>query len=154
MSMHPFGRVLAIATKLREGGPLIETDAVTAEVGGGLRGDVKCAPDRGVTLLSARQWRQVAAELQADLAWRLRRANILLEADSLAPLIGRTIALGEVHLLIRDETRPCGLMDAQHPGLRAALKPECRGGVHGRVLRGGWIRVGDLLSVIDALPNE
>jgi hypothetical protein len=34
-------------------------------------------------------------------------------------------------------------MDEVHPGLREALKPDCRAGVYGTVTRPGWIRIGD-----------
>jgi MOSC domain-containing protein YiiM len=149
MSMHPVGRVLAIAIKSAEGGPMVESQSATAVVDAGLAGNAKVATHRGVTFLSARQWRQITAELEADIPWHLRRANILIDADSMASLIGRTVALGEAQLVIKGETHPCGLMDQQHQGLRAALKPDCRGGVYGQVVRGGTFRVGDLLSVVE-----
>jgi MOSC domain-containing protein YiiM len=149
MSLHPVGRVLAIAVKSAEGGPMIEAQSASAVVDAGLAGNAKVAPHRGITFLSARQWRQIAVELKADIPWHLRRANVLLDADSLATLIGRTVALGEAQLVIKGETHPCGLMDQQHAGLRAALKPDCRGGVYGQVIRAGAFRVGDLLNVVE-----
>jgi hypothetical protein len=34
-------------------------------------------------------------------------------------------------------------MDQQHQGLKEALKPDCRAGVHGQVISGGTVHVGD-----------
>jgi MOSC domain-containing protein YiiM len=47
------------------------------------------------------------------------------------------------------ETDPCPRMDAQHPGLTAALLPEWRAGVCCRVLKGGAIRSGDPVQYQD-----
>jgi len=43
--------------------------------------------------------------------------------------------------------KPCHVMEETAPGLRAALTPAWRGGVHGRVLRAGAIRVGDAVEI-------
>lgn len=121
---------------------------VRGRAGGGLEGDVESSPSRGVTLLARRQWEQVMAELGRDLPWHTRRANVLIDADSLAHLIGRTIALGELMVAIAGETQPCRLMDEQCPGLKNALRPDCRAGVHGRILQGGRLAVGDWLELL------
>lgn len=142
-------RVLEMAIKPAEGAAMQAIREAVAEPGAGFVGAARASPDRGLTLLSARQWRHVIDELAADLSWRLRRANLLLDADSLQGLIGRIVQIGDVRVRIVDETRPCGLMDAQHKGLTRALARDCRGGVHGRVLTGGAIRVGDVLRVVD-----
>lgn len=120
-----------------------EVARVEATADGGLAGDLRSSPDRGVTLISAPQWRQTMMELGADLPWHTRRANVLVDAASLAPLIGRRIRIGEVEVDVKAETKPCGVMDKLHQGLRQALVPDCRGGVYGRIVRGGAIAIGD-----------
>jgi MOSC domain-containing protein YiiM len=146
------GRVVDLAVRTRRPevkvGPMQRVERVTAEVGAGLREDVVCTdPRRGLTLISAAQWAEVVRELAAELPWHTRRANVLIDAPDLSPLIGKTVRLGAVRLKVHDETRPCSLMDRLHQGLRAVLKPDCRAGVHGEVLIGGEIRVGDELVV-------
>jgi MOSC domain-containing protein YiiM len=46
------------------------------------------------------------------------------------------------------ETDPCGNMERAHPGLRAALTPNWRGGIYGEVLEGGTLSVGDAVSFV------
>lgn len=133
---------------------MAEVTAANARTGGGLEGDIHTGADRGITLISARQWREVTRELAAELPWHTRRANVLIDAGGLQHLIGQTIRIGEVEIDIKDETRPCGLMDELHQGLRAALKPDCRGGVNGQITRGGTLRVGDVVSIMGATANS
>jgi MOSC domain-containing protein YiiM len=150
MSNAPFeAKVLAIALKTSEGGPMREVRDAAAEVDSGLVGSTTPAPDRGVSFLAAAQWSQVNEELGTSLPWHTRRSNILLDADALGHLIGKTVRVGEVALRLTGETKPCALMDTFHEGLTKALVPDCRGGVHGRVLEAGSVRAGDTLTVID-----
>jgi len=137
------GKVLSIALRTGKRMPMREVESVRAQIDGGLEGDVEAAARRGVTFISRDQWRDTMRDLDAELPWHTRRANVLVDAPKLGPLIGRTICIGEVEVEITGETKPCELMDQLHNGLRAALVPDCRGGVHGRIRRGGSIHVGD-----------
>lgn len=150
MLESPKGKVLAIAVRTAERGPMKELDSAAAVVDGGLVDDIPVSPDRGITFISAEQWREVTAELRADLPWHTRRANVLVQGLKLADLKGRHIRVGEVEVAIEDETAPCGLMDRAHRGLKTALKPDCRGGVYGRVIRAGSFKVGDDITVTPA----
>ena len=148
MAEQLIGRVLALALRCRDKAKMSEVTEAAAERDGGLVGDLAVQAYRGVTLIAAGQWAEVQKELDTELPWYTRRANVLVDAERLGHLIGQEIRIGEVPLKIEGETRPCELMDRLHNGLKAALKPECRGGVHGRVLRGGTIRVGDLVTCL------
>lgn len=146
--------ILALALKTAERGPMQEVDEATAEEYGGLVGCPRPTPYRGITLLSAGQWAQVQNEIGRELPWHTRRANVLLDADGLGDLIGLTLRAGEVEMRVMGETRPCGLMDELCPGLRKALTGDCRGGVHAWVLKGGTLRVGDTVTVIEDARRE
>lgn len=153
MSDTSIGMIRAIAIKTAESGPMREVEDAVAEIDGGLVGGVKPSPDRGITFLATAQWRQVMGELNANLPWHTRRANVLIEAESLGHLIGKRLRFGEVEVQIINETRPCGLMDQFLPGLKDALKSDCRAGVYGRVIRGGAFRVGEVATASDG-PAE
>lgn len=150
-SDETIGRVLGLALRSEPRGPMRVVESVRAVADGGLLGDLPASRERGVTLLAAGQWRQVQRELEAEVPWHTRRANVLVDADELGSLIGRTLRVGGAELVVTGETRPCGLMDEQHPGLRAALAPDKRGGVTARVSASGEIRVGDAVL---ASPNS
>lgn len=141
-------RVAAVAVRTAVDGPMREIDLAVAKVDGGIDGDLKCRPDRGITFMSSQQWAQVVRELNAELPWHLRRANVLVDAPELSGWIGRTVRLGEIEVDIKAETKPCGLMEKLHGGLMVALKPECRGGVYGRVTQAGSFGVGDTITIL------
>ncbi len=140
------GKVLGIALRSRKKGPMVEVEEVEAVENGKLVGDVDCEPRRGITLISARQWAGVVQEMGRDLPWHTRRANILVDSGSLGELIGRTITVGEVSVEVNAETRPCAYMEELAPGLRAALTPDFRAGVYGRITTSGRIRIGDVVT--------
>ncbi len=140
--------VLAIAIRNGPRGPMLELTDVGALTDAGLRGDNRGSLNRGITLLSADQWQHVQQELAVTLPWHTRRANLLISGGSLADWRGRTIRIGRVEVAVRKETAPCERMDELCPGLRAALQSDVRGGVHGRILHGGTIRLGDRVDVL------
>ena len=142
------GTIRAIALKPERRGPMHLVDTATVHEDG-LEGNV--GQERHITLLAQEQWDVVQRELGGAMPWETRRANILVEGiASFSEIIGHKLKLGDVTLRIVGETHPCSQMDHAQPGLQAALKPECRGGVHGRVVNGGTIRVGDRVTRSDA----
>lgn len=141
------GCVERIAIKTAVGGAMQEVDDALADVDGGLAGGVRPSSRRGITFIANGAWRTVMSELAVEIPWHTRRANVLVDAERLGQLIGKTVQLGDVVVEIIAETRPCDLMDTFQPGLREALKPDCRAGVYGRVVTGGRFRVGDTLRI-------
>lgn len=142
------GVIKAISQWVGEDRPVLQIDQVLVHTGRGIEGDRRGKNKRGLTLLSTEQWAETCRELGVDLPWTARRANVLVEGVDLKEAAGRTVTLGEVRIYVYGETRPCALMDRTHQGLRAALMPDWRGGVHGEVLTGGTLRVGDTVTVL------
>jgi MOSC domain-containing protein YiiM len=103
---------------------------------------------RQVTFLDIGQWQEVLAELGIDLPWYTRRANILIEGIDLPATVGWRLQVGACRFAIGGETTPCERMDELQPGLRRILTPALRGGVWGKVLQGGALRVGDEVHVL------
>ena len=77
----------------------------------------------------------------------MRRANVMVSGIQLRNMKNHVLIVGEAHILLRGEPRPCERMDEQCQGLRDALDPDWHGGVHGTVIKGGSIRVGDLVTL-------
>ena len=147
MADQTVGEVTGIAIRTARRGPMTALDEAVLVEQGGLEGDLPSSLDRGITLLSSQQWAQVTQELGKALSWHTRRANLLVEAPGLGDLIGQTITIGSADIAIKGETEPCGLMEEQYRGLRRVLVPDCRGGVHGRIVQSGRVRMGDVVIV-------
>ncbi len=137
------GVIKGIAQRAEKGDPMVEVDHGHVSLNVGLDAEHRPPGKRSVTLLSDSRWSQACTELGVTLPWTTRRANFLISGLDLSTLIGRAILIGTVRVWIHAETKPCALMDEQHSGLRAALKPNFRGGVYGQVLTEGTISISD-----------
>lgn len=80
--------------------------------------------------------------------------NVVLEGLAVMSLPpGTRLEVGEALLELTEARAPCSQLDAVHPGLQAAVThatdafPRWDAGMFARVLRGGWIRVGDAVVV-------
>jgi MOSC domain-containing protein YiiM len=147
--MAESGKIAAIAVRTAKLGPMKEVGTATVTARGGIDGDLPVRPERGVTLISKEQWAEVTGELRTDLPWHTRRANVLIEGLRLSSLVGKRIRMGEVELLVHGETKGCALMDVLFQGLREALRPDMRAGVHCEVVRGGQFQVGDRVVEVE-----
>ena len=97
---------------------------------------------RQVTIIEEEVFAEIARELP-DVDPSMRRANVMVSGLRLQGSRGRILRLGGVRIRIHGETRPCERMDAQRPGLTAALAPSWNGAAFGVVLDDGTVRVGD-----------
>ena len=107
--------------------------------------------NRQITVIEAESWAAALAELgsSADgLVWSDRRANLLVSGVRLPREAGKVIAIGKgLRIEVRCECDPCSRMDALREGLRAALTPDWRGGICGRVISEGEIALGDEVRI-------
>ncbi|GAB4264853.1 MAG: MOSC domain-containing protein [Candidatus Promineifilaceae bacterium] len=141
--------VVDIAVKATSGGIMDRRASVMVDVDTGIEGDYHTRGARMVTVLFKDSWEAACAELDVILPWTTRRANVYV--DGILPLdcVGKQLQIGDVLLEVTGETRPCHIMEAAQPGLRAALGPEWRGGVTCRVLQSGAIQRGDAVTIIE-----
>lgn len=143
------GRLEAIAIRSAPHAPMQVLEHADVSREAGVEGDARGAPgDRQVTVLAVEAWQAACSEIGANLPWTTRRANLLVSGVELEATLGSRLEIGDVRLEVTGETDPCRVMDAQHPGLRAALEPGWRGGVTCRVLEGGSIAVGDRAELV------
>lgn len=114
--------------------------------GRGLADNVDRSRRRQITLIEREAWDRMMSELGADIDPSSRRANILVSGMKLAHTRGRSLRIGDARIVIGGEVTPCERMDEALPGLRAAMRPDWRGGVFAQVVGGGKIRVGDAVE--------
>ena len=149
------GKLSAIAIKRSTRAPmeLLESARIDARTGlsEDFRGTVR---KRQVSVLALEAWSDACAELDVDLPWTLRRANLLVEGVELPRTPGSLLVIGSVTLRVEVETKPCSRMEEQHEGLSEALKPDWRGGVCCTVVTEGAVNVGDSVTVEEPTADE
>jgi MOSC domain-containing protein YiiM len=146
------GRLEAIWVKRAHRGSMDEKTEATLVAGQGLLGNTDRSRRRQVTIIEREAWDAATKEAGVTAPPSGRRANLMISGVRLANTRGRVLRVGGVRIEIGGETTPCERMDDAAPGLRAALKPEWRGGVFGTVIDDGLITVGDAVEWDDLLP--
>jgi len=144
------GRIIGLARREAPYAPmeLLERGSIHLDTGlehdfRGKRPAPPKEPKRQVTILAREAWEAACAELGRAVPWTARRANMLVEGIDLPRRTGDVMAIGDVRLQVMADVYPCSRMDEAAPGLQEALKPDWRGGVGCRVIRGGEVAVGD-----------
>ncbi|NIY76561.1 MOSC domain-containing protein [Thalassospira sp. HF15] len=137
--------LIGIARKARPRAPMESLDQVdvTTELGidGDFRGKLR---RRQVTILAEEDWQAACNEIsRTDIPWTERRANLYVRGIALPRTKGSKLSIGNVMFEITGETDPCNRMDAVAMGLQEALRPDWRGGVTCRVIKGGTLAIGD-----------
>ena len=116
-------QLMRIWLKPVKGEPLQEVERASVRSNHGLVGNAERGGPRQVTVLSAEDGEAANAEADAELDPSARRANILVTGlDDLVEATGRVLRVGGARIQVTGEPRPCGLMDAAHQGLRAAME--------------------------------
>jgi MOSC domain-containing protein YiiM len=142
------GRLIGIARVHEKRAAPEQIAEAQVSVAGGIEGDVRgTSSGRQVTVLFRDGWDDACRELGTILPWVTRRANLYVEGIERPRRVGDLLQIGDIVLAVREETAPCNLMELAHRGLRAALKPDWRGGVCCDVVSGGTIRVGDSVAL-------
>ena len=141
------GTVLALALRPVKSQALIVQDTLELSPKTGVVGDHGTSRRRQVSLLDEAAWNAACAEIGVEMDWTTRRSNVLVSNLNLQALVGSQIHLGSALVEIIGEVVPCHVMDAAKEGLKHALKPKWRGGVYGRIIRKGQVKVGDQITV-------
>lgn len=144
--MH--GTLEAIWVKRARKGVMDPADSARLVEDHGVEGNPRHGSRRQVTVIAREAWDAMMRELNADLDPSTRRANLLVNGVDLRDTRGRVLRVGECAIEIGGETRPCERMEEALPGLRTAMSPEWRGGVFGKVVVPGVVRVGDAVELL------
>ena len=147
------GTLKGIARKAYPGAPMevIERAFLSTALGvtGDARGIVKNGKNkRQVSLMELGDWQAALQEIGVEVPWQERRANLLVDGLDLPQRGGAVIRIGDTaRIETTMECDPCIRMEQVASGLMNALLPDWRGGVLGRVLSDGEIRVGDPIII-------
>lgn len=146
-------RLLGIAVKTHRKRPISLHDEAMITIHSGVVGDWRGKPGkRQITVMTLADWQAACGDLDVELPWHIRRANLLIDTLPLCQSTGSRIVLGGAVLEVTGETDPCERMEQAHPGLFEALQPAWRGGVTCRVLANGVIRVGMVVAFQPQTP--
>jgi len=126
-----------------------EVDAIEAVTGKGLLGDryASASGKRGITLLQAEHLLAIAALSGHDaVSPSLLRRNVLVSGIPLIALKDREFRIGD---LILQGTGPCDPCSRMETALGAGGYNAMRGhgGICARIVRGGVMRIGDVVHV-------
>jgi MOSC domain-containing protein YiiM len=150
------GAVVHIFVAPRRGAPMKHLQEVYALAGEGLAGDRyadranRYAADGQITLIQSEYISAFAAELGNDFTPDLPRRNIVTSGVTLNDLRGRRFRVGEAVVEGLELCEPCRLFAKRTH--RAVLKFFVgKGGLRGRILTSGRIRIGD---AVGAEPDD
>jgi MOSC domain-containing protein YiiM len=146
------------------GEPLQPAKQATAIEGVGLSGDryaqhqgtLNRSPDDDatqVTLIEAEAIDAALRDFDEDFRAGRSRRNLVTRGIALNDLLGKRFQVGEVILEGAQLCHPCGhLAKLTKTDCRKSLKN--RGGLRTIVVKGGAIRVGDAIKVLEGLSNR
>ena len=141
--------LIGIAFKTEKRGVMHTVDHASVSQEKGVENDIFGRPGkRQVTVMSLQQWQQACNQVDKNLPWFTRRANLLVDGLSFsANDLGKRLTIGKLVLEITGETDPCKKMEQAYPGLEAALLPNWRGGVTCRVINNAQIEINDIATL-------
>jgi MOSC domain-containing protein YiiM len=148
------GKVETILIGPVDEGPMQRVGEVNAVAGRGLEGDRYFHPgdDPGdpteeITLIEVEPIESAAAEHGLELVPEDMRRNIVTRGVELRALIGKRFTIGEVEIEALEDNPPCRHLQklADKPLLKPMIE---KGGVRGRIVRGGTIRAGDPITLV------
>lgn len=144
MSNH--GALDAIWIKPVKLGAMDPVDTAILVADAGIVGNSNQNGKRQVTIIEREVFDEIRRSLP-DAEPYMRRANFMVSGIRLDNTRHHILTVGDVRIQLWGETRPCERMDAQCPGLTAALDPHWRGGAYGVVMNDGEVRVGDTVTL-------
>ena len=145
------GNVLGIAARSKSRAPMVVFASANVSFNHGVGDDFRglTRNDRQITLMSIEGWEAALQELDEDLHWTTRRANILVKGIDLENTTGAVLKVGSFLVEVTGELNPCYRMDEQVAGLTKALAPNWRGGVTCKLLREGIVNEKDQVTFMD-----
>lgn len=145
------GAVSWIGLRPARRAPLIEVSTAELIAGQGVEGDHFRSRSNGarqVTLIAAEDLAAIASFLGLErVDPQLTRRNLVTAGINLIALKGKQFRVGDTVLETSGDCAPCGLMqETLGPGGFNAMRG--RGGITARIVEGGTVRIGDVVTVL------
>jgi MOSC domain-containing protein YiiM len=141
------GAVVWIGVRPARKAPLQALDAVEIDEAQGLIGDhyLGRSRKRQVTLIASEHVAAIASYLGRDVSPLDLRRNIVTRGINLLAVKDSWLQIGEAVLEPTAECHPCSRMEAAF-GAGGYNAVRGHGGLTARVVRGGWVRLGDAIA--------
>jgi MOSC domain-containing protein YiiM len=170
-----YGSVVAVCKKSEPGLPKLQVDSVELIENYGITGDYHAGrfvrhrylaekdpnqPNVRQILLVDTSMLAALYEKDIHLKPGMLGENIIVDGVSVMALpIGTEVEIGETLLEMTEVRNPCYQLNEMHPDLLETVKSEHAGirhnaGMLARILKGGWIRPGDLVTVRHSLSTS
>ena len=106
--------IKAIAIRNRPRIAMQSIDSAQISVDHGILGDFRGSQkDRQITILSESDWQNACQQLDTELPWTTRRANLLVDGIEFdETCIGRKLRIGVVELVVEQPGFDCGIGNA------------------------------------------
>lgn len=150
-------RVEGLFTGPEESGPIQQVDSVNAVAGFGIEGDRyflmaqkadEVDPTEHITLFESEGIELTNAETDLDVRPVDMRRNVMTSGVALLDVIGKHLKIGDAIVEPLEDNPTCSHLEKLTG--KALLKPMVRrGGVRGRIVSSGTIRVGDPIEVLE-----
>jgi MOSC domain-containing protein YiiM len=150
------GRVIWLGLRPERRAPMVVIDAMQLETGRGVTGDrySKLDGNRQVTLIGVENLAAIGAYLgTAPADPEAVRRNIVVEGLNLLALKERRFRVGEAVLQTTGECHPCSRME-EILGVGGYNAMRGQGGITAKVLRGGLVRLGDVVERLGGEPEH
>jgi MOSC domain-containing protein YiiM len=142
--------VISIHRVEKKAGPTVAMSEAHFLAGFGMEGDWRSRKGRGrqITLIEEEGLKFVASTLKLErVPLGASRRQVMIRGIDLNESIGKRLRVGPLLIEVHDRCDPCKNMEKMI-GLGAWWAMKDRGGVCGRVIEGGVLRVGDEVNVI------
>ena len=137
---------ISITKKLM--GEMEEISSADVSIETGIFGDIRGKKrNRQISVLFEDDWLDACNDVNENLHWMNRRANLFVRGVRSPQKEGSIIKIGNVKLEVRQETTPCEMMEKLKTGLFEALEKNWRGGVCCNVIEPGHISIGDDVQI-------
>lgn len=144
LNQYAHGKVVSLQLCVKHKQPMRQVASVRAIENRGLEGDRHAMPDSSRQVLLLEQ----EACVEYDFPIGAIRENITTRGIELMRLPkGTMLEIGDSRLELTKECEPCSMVDDVRMGLREELQH--KRGMLARVVRGGEIKIGDAIRVVD-----